>query len=51
MEKYLTIIFFIVFSCFCNAQIDRFKIQKTNNSYKLISTPKVSSVSDLNIST
>ena len=36
-EKYLTIIFFIVFSCFCNAQIDRFKIQKTNNSYKLIS--------------
>ena len=37
MEKYLTIIFFIVFSCFCNAQIDRFKIQKTNNSYKLIS--------------
>ena len=37
MEKYLTIIFFIIFSCFCNAQIDRFKIQKTNNSYKLIS--------------
>ena len=37
MEKYLTIIFFIVFSCFCNAQINRFKIQKTNNSYKLIS--------------
>jgi len=37
MKKYLTIIFFIIFSCFCNAQIDRFKIQKTNNSYKLIS--------------
>ena len=37
MEKYLTIIFFIIFSCFCNAQIDRFKIQKTNNGYKLIS--------------
>ena len=37
MKKYLTIIFFIIFSCFCNAQIDRFKIQKTNNSYTLIS--------------
>ena len=37
MKKYLLLTFLIIFNSFCNAQIERFKILKSNNNYKLIS--------------
>ena len=37
MKKYLVLTFLIIFNSLCHAQIERFKILKSNNNYKLIS--------------
>ena len=37
MKNYLVLTFLIIFNSLCHAQIERFKILKSNNNYKLIS--------------